>query len=262
MKSIIAGDWHGNLRAAVSVIDDAVTDRCKRVFQVGDFGVPFNSDPWYFDKISEYAVQKGVKVYFIDGNHENFNLIEEWVEHFDRDENGHILICDNLYYIPRGTVWEDEDGLTYAVMGGAASVDRQWRAKGYDWFEEEMITPQDVLNLHTNIAGRKIDVFLTHDCSDDTPWGFVLIPDPQSYLNRKVIDALLETINPTLHFHGHMHKHFEWVFTAKNGKKTQVHGLNMENERHSRGILDSETLTFESIPYHGVIDPLDPIFQW
>jgi diadenosine tetraphosphate (Ap4A) HIT family hydrolase len=59
-----------------------------------------------------------------------------------------------------------------------------------------------------------------------------------------------------MHFHGHMHKRYEW---DNNGTKTI--GLNLENERHSRGVLDTKDNSFEFNPYQVQIDPLMPVWK-
>lgn len=248
MKSLIAGDWHGSISAAKGCIEQASEEGCTRVIQVGDFGIPFYTGSDFLDRVSDLGVEHDVEVFFLDGNHENFDTVEKWVNTYKRDPNGLIPILPNLTYMPRGAVWKDEDGLVYAVMGGAASIDRDWRTIGFDYFPQELITPGDVFRFFNKASDfEKIDVLLTHDCSDRTDWGFALIPDSKSQMNRRVIDEILDYLKPDFHFHGHMHKRYEWVLNGI----TKVYGLNLENERHSRGVLevDANGATFEYYPY-------------
>ena len=247
-KSLIAGDWHGSRRAAQACIEQAVEEGCSRVFQVGDFGVPFYTEDDFLDVVSRMAYAAGIKVHFLDGNHENFDTIEGWLENGERDQNGHIKVRPSLYYMPRGTVWKDEDGLTYAVMGGAASIDRDWRTLGFDYFPQELIAAGQVLRLFHNVEEvGKVDVLLTHDCSDYTPWGSQMVAASKCQQNRRVIDGILDFVKPDFHFHGHMHKMYDWWYKDQ----THVYGLNLENERHSRGVLETNAkgTTFEYYPY-------------
>ena len=249
MKSLIAGDWHGSILAAKGCIEQAVEEGCTRVIQVGDFGIPFYTGNDFLERVSALAVEADIEVLFLDGNHENFDTVEKWVNTYKRDDRGLIPVLPNLTYMPRGSVWKDEDGLVYAVMGGAASIDRDWRTRGFDYFPQELISPDDVFRLFIKASyfENNIDVLLTHDCSDRTDWGFALIPDSQSQMNRRVIDEILDYLKPDFHFHGHMHKRYEWVLNDT----TKVYGLNLENERHSRGVLevDAKGTTFEYYPY-------------
>lgn len=256
-KILVAGDWHGNSYAAQSCMEDAERENCDAIFQVGDFGVSPGPDrPIRFvTNVSNLANRWGIPVYFIDGNHENFDAIDEWLANADRDENGHIEVATNVFYVPRGSVWEWDDKV-YAAMGGAASIDRDWRTEGYDYFKQELIGFSEVYELFNKndlLDGRRIDYFFTHDCSDRTPWGFQLVPDSLSQRNRQAIDNILHIIKPRYHFHGHMHKRYEW---DNNGIITT--GLNFENERHSRGVLNTETGEFSFLPWHRIADPLDP----
>ena len=269
-KILVAGDWHGNSYAAQSCMEDAERENCDAIFQVGDFGVSFGIDrPIRFvTNVSNLANRWGIPVYFIDGNHENFDAIGEWVNNADRDENGHIEVATNLFYVPRGSVWRWGDK-TFAAMGGAASIDRDWRTEGFDYFPQELISYADGLRLIENdskFAGR-IDYFFTHDCSDRTPWGFQLVPDILSQRNRQTIDNLLNILRPRYHFHGHMHKMYDWWENYGQLNQpdvydvTHVYGLNFENERHSRGVLDVSKFPYDEfsfVPWKRRIDPLDP----
>jgi UDP-2,3-diacylglucosamine pyrophosphatase LpxH len=244
-KLLICGDWHGSTRAVESCLEDAQRDKVDAIFQVGDFGVSFSGDEYFPKAVAQRATAAGIPIYFIDGNHEHFPTIEHWLEK-PRNDDGHIQVKYNLFYIPRGTIWE-WNGKVFAAMGGAASIDRDWRTEGVDYFRDELITANQTfqfLNLfdHWN---RGVDYFFTHDCSDRTPWGFQLIPDRDSQRNRQVLDGIIDYVRPAMHFHGHMHKHYEW-----DNRGTMTYGLNMENERHSRGVLDIESGRFDLSPHH------------
>lgn len=245
-KLLIAGDWHGSKYAAASSMADAERDNCDAVFQVGDFGVTFGDSDWFLNQVSGMATTYRIPVYFIDGNHENFDRINGWLRDLPRNDNGHIQVKPYLYYVPRGSVWEWE-GKTFAAMGGAASIDRGVRTEGIDYFKDELITAKQTYDLLDAVDnhGKRVDYFFTHDCSDYTPWGFILIPDKDSLHNRRVLDGIINYVRPANHWHGHMHKRFEW-----NNSGTMTYGLNMENERHSRGILDVATGQFEFCTYH------------
>jgi predicted phosphodiesterase len=251
-KLLVAGDWHGSTAAAQSCFEDAEREKCDAIIQVGDFGVTFGATRpvRFIVNVSNLASRWGIPVYFIDGNHENFNVIGDWVDNLDYDENGHIPVATNLTYIPRGAVWEWDDK-TFAAMGGAASIDRDWRTEGHDYFKDELITTGDVYRLlnKVDVHGKRVDYFFSHDCSDRTPWGFSLVPDSDSQRNRQVVDGILDYVKPRMHFHGHMHKHYEW-----DNKGTMTFGLNLEQERHSRGVLNVSTGEFEYIPYRRPVD--------
>lgn len=253
MKILVAGDWHGNVYAAEESILLAKREGCERIVQVGDYGVAFNidGDPLgdkhcaFSYRVSTLASMHGIPVYFIDGNHENFNLIGRWLKERPKNRDGHIEVFLDLFYIPRGSVWE-WGGKWFVGMGGAVSIDREWRTLGLDYFEEEMITYADGIRMYGNLRAKgvdQVDYFISHDASDSTPWGFRLIPDERSAANRRVIDNILEGIQPRFHFHGHMHKGYEW----ENGR-TMTYGLTFENHRYARLVLDTDTDEIQWVP--------------
>lgn len=259
MKNLlVAGDWHGNSYAAQSCFEDAERYNCDAVFQVGDFGVSFGpSRPIRFvQNASTIARKWGIPLYFIDGNHENFDVVFDWDKNGERNRDGHVEVAENVFYVPRGTIW-DWDGKVFAAMGGAASIDRDWRTLGYDYFPEELISTAQTYHMLNDFDEnwKQIDYFFTHDCSDRTPWGFQLVPDKESQRNRRIIDGLVDYTHPRWHFHGHMHKFYDW-----NNNGTKTIGLDFENQRNSRGVLHLDTDEFEIVPWKRTIDASRP--QW
>jgi hypothetical protein len=75
------------------------------VIQVGDFGYGwrFNGDDTchFTDKVSKDATEAGVPVWWIDGNHENFDHLTE-IGAFDSKEP--FEVAPNVIHIPRGTI--------------------------------------------------------------------------------------------------------------------------------------------------------------
>ena len=103
-----------------------------------------------------------VKVLFIDGNHENFeklnNLpIEEW--HGGKTHK----ITDNIRHLMRGQVFEIA-GKKVFTFGGGLSIDKQYRIPGISWFPEEMPTNNEyeegINNLEKN--DWKVNYIITH----------------------------------------------------------------------------------------------------
>jgi UDP-2,3-diacylglucosamine pyrophosphatase LpxH len=147
------GDIHGMpgvLREVLKKIeehnkmcDDYTTPEKKItvVVQVGDMG-------WYVDRIAGFvrvAAESSIPIYFIDGNHEDFLLLqmEEVTE-----------MGKNLFFVPRGTVLE-LDGRTVALIGGAGSVDKAYNKS---WSSLENITLPQLKKL----GGVKPDILVTH----------------------------------------------------------------------------------------------------
>ena len=162
---IITGDLHGDYdvqklkRGNNPELDDAKKE--DYLIICGDFGMVWDDSPtdlWWRKWLNE----RPYTVLFIDGNHENFDLLdayptEEW--------HGGMVhrIMPSVLHLMRGQVFEI-DGKTFFTMGGAQSHDIAQRVEGESWWrrelpsEAEMKQARQALNAH-NWA---VDYVLTH----------------------------------------------------------------------------------------------------
>ena len=105
-------------------------------------------------------------VLFIDGNHENFDLLYSYPV---REWNGgkvHFIKPD-IIHLMRGQVFELEDN-TIFTFGGATSIDKFMRTEGLTWWALEMPTHEEldegIANL--NRYNNKVDYIITHSCGE------------------------------------------------------------------------------------------------
>ena len=113
--------------------------------------------------IQKWWKDKPFTVAWIDGNHENFALVnqlpmETW--------HGGIIhrVADNIVHLTRGQVFEF-NGEKYFTMGGARSVDKMYRTPYVSWWPEEIPSATDFMHGFLNLAanGSKVDYVLTHE---------------------------------------------------------------------------------------------------
>lgn len=134
------------------------------LIQVGDFGV-WGKDLPYLIKA---AKQSPIPIYFIDGNHEDFGIIDEWIAQMDEEGSSvYHLLKDKLIYVRRGSILQ-LDGRTIAFLGGAASIDkageRHFQQRAYDDYGE-LVKPADVARLKAAfnaLPEKKVDLMFTH----------------------------------------------------------------------------------------------------
>lgn len=153
MAIYIVGDLHGDWRVLHNIYYHVNSE--DTVIQVGDFGIYRRR---LLDLSKEFPKGFSCKLYAIDGNHEDFNIINGW----SKDEPTEFYT--NFFYAPRGYVTTIETQLI-AFLGGAESVDKAWRIKSgpdRDWFFEERIQQDDVNRLMKNLNGQSPDVLITH----------------------------------------------------------------------------------------------------
>ena len=163
------------------------------ILQVGDFGF------WPgLPKCNLSRINNGdTKIYFCDGNHEDFHALNSL-------ENNEV--SENIFYMKRGSTLKLPDGRNVLFMGGAHSIDMEWRTPGFDWFPEETIHDKDMENL----PEEKIDILISHTCSTElygNMAGAYNIYDPSRFYLSKII----ELYSPKLWFFGHWHRYNEGV---------------------------------------------------
>lgn len=248
MKSVIAGDWHGNTVAARRAMHFAEREEAEEVIQVGDFGFGWSKSKTgdaFVESVSRAAHAYQTNVYWLDGNHENFDLLEGF-GYFKHD--GPVEIAERVFYIPRGTVLE-RFGWSVLCIGGAYSVDKKYRTEGKSWWPQEEITEED---LEKCAEAGEVDVVLSHDVCNS---GFVGALSqavnnnraemqhlvwkndqafPGAAPNRHALELVLESAKPKLWVHGHYHSPYR--VELANG--TKVVGLDMETEVGALAVID------------------------
>lgn len=98
----------------------------------GDFGIPWTDPAQGPDRemLEEIACWP-YTVAFVDGNHENFALLNQYPVVEWKGGQAHQLL-PNLFHLMRGELFTLE-GRTFFTMGGAMSTDRWIRREGISW---------------------------------------------------------------------------------------------------------------------------------
>jgi Icc-related predicted phosphoesterase len=193
----VVGDIHGEFGAFWDAVDDKIAqvgEKPSLIIQVGDFG-------YFSPGISQWKNDLAIPVMFIDGNHEDFDLLDM------------IIPTQLLFHIPRGTVCEFE-GKRIAFCGGGESIDRAYRKEGISWWRDERVRRSDIEKVIENVDGKPIDYLITH-CPpvsiihshfpklDHEDWG---LPADWKDESGIMIQELWDRLgNPNL-ICGHMHK--------------------------------------------------------
>ncbi len=135
------------------------------VIIAGDFGLIWNGD-----KEDQYWLKwldqtKSFTTLFIDGNHENFDLLEQYPIELWQGGLVH-RINNSVLHLMRGQVYEIE-GLTFFTFGGAASHDQAFRSEGKSWWAREMPSEDEYQLGLANLEKHhwKVDIVITHTCT-------------------------------------------------------------------------------------------------
>lgn len=158
----ITGDTHGDyVRFIENNLGDYNWSEDDYLIICGDFGFVF-LDSYVERSYLDYMEQKPYTILFCDGNHESFPLLDSYPE--EEWHGGRIhRIRDNVFHLMRGQVYEI-DGKKIFTMGGAYSIDKEYRKLGYSYWEEELPSKEEYEEATSNLTkhNNKVDIIITH----------------------------------------------------------------------------------------------------
>lgn len=130
----------------------------------GDFGAVWDSKTLAAD-LRPYT-DLPFTVLFVDGNHENFDLLETFpVEEW---HGGKVRrIKPDIIHLTRGQVFEIE-GKSFFTFGGATSIDKFMRRAGLSWWKQELPTYEELDEGVSNLKkhNNEVDYIVTHACGE------------------------------------------------------------------------------------------------
>lgn len=168
----ITGDIHGHYDIEKIWNWAKNTDFNEKTYLIitGDFGLIFYGK--YAKKYQDLELPNLKKLnsmpfttLFVDGNHENFDRLNDKNE-FKRElwNGGEISrIMPNIIHLRRGQIFEI-DGVKFFTLGGALSLDKNLRKPHVSWWEEELISNKEIMVSYDNLKKNnlKVDYIITH----------------------------------------------------------------------------------------------------
>lgn len=212
-RVFITGDLHAGHDGRIDDIFEFEEDYCinhnieftkdDTLIILGDFGYIFAPKPSITEEIDlEMFKDFGFTTAFIDGNHDNHPRINAFPEAQWHGGKVH-QINESLYHLCRGEVFQFGDKKIMTI-GGAASIDKEWRVEGESWWATELLSKADEDNIFDNLEKNKdIDIILTHTCPTDMiPYlGYFPKLDP----TNKVLQEVWDRTSADWYF-GHFHE--------------------------------------------------------
>lgn len=236
---LFVGDVHGNLAYLMRAMIKASRLGIKNVVQVGDFHIYSSQEQDKLERVQRNLCKQfgfPVIVHFIDGNHENFNLIDP------HDDSPIGIIPEVLYYYPRGTTLKLE-GVNIGFFGGAHTINQHLYVAGHSWFPDEIPNYGDIERALSNFTDNPIDVLVTHDIPNfaEKQVRYDPIPgEPIHYVSkqdeddsrvvRETIENIVDYVNPRIVIHGHWHYFNHDSYHRDSGDNTMVDVVSLAHD--------------------------------
>ena len=157
----VTGDLHGD----IDRFKDYEYKKLKHgdtLLVCGDFGFIWEGTKKE-EQILDRLEEKPFDICFIDGCHENFDILET----FDIEEwkGGYVRrIRSNIRHLLRGQIYEIEKKRIFA-FGGGHSQDFEYRIETGHWWEQEQPTHKEILYAIDNLERyhNTVDYIITHE---------------------------------------------------------------------------------------------------
>lgn len=160
----ITGDLHGEIdidKLSLKYWKDRYN--CTELVILGDFGLIFNDPQVKTEKYwLDWLNNMPWTTLFIDGNHENFDLINKLP--IITKYNGKVgVVSDKIYHLRRGEIYNINNNKIFC-FGGAESIDKHWRILGKSWWNEEIpsISEQNYALDNLEKIQYNVDYVFTH----------------------------------------------------------------------------------------------------
>lgn len=218
MAIYITGDTHGDFtRFSTKRLRKRGIELTKDDYVIicGDFGgVWYNQDhPSYKADLywQKWLANKPWTTLFVDGNHENFSVlnsypVEEWC-----GGRVHHIVKDKVIHLMRGEVFTIE-GKTFLAMGGATSHDKEYRKENISWWKEEEPSCREWSNAYENLCSHHfyVDYVITH-CAPH----LLAVDDTSVEREFRILFSETDLCFKRWYFgHYHMDKSFPKYFTC------------------------------------------------
>ncbi len=156
----ITGDVHGNL----ADLDSRNINKLKKddvLIIAGDFGFIWDNSKTELKALKKLSKRK-YKILFVDGVHENFELLEQYEEVSLFGAKAR-KIAENTYQLCRGEIYNIDNKTIFCLGGG--EVDDPFEKTDSNPMYSPMPTDDQLEHAVDNLQkiGKKVDVIITHE---------------------------------------------------------------------------------------------------
>jgi len=211
----ITGDTHGKLdiaRFSSRYFPSAMKlTKSDYLIICGDFGAYMYGNK-NDEELLDFWESQPYTVLFLDGNHENFNRLEE-IEVTKWNGGKVQYLRPSVIHLMRGQIYTIE-GKKFFVFGGAKSIDKSSRIENISWWAAEEANyaecEEALANLET--ISNSVDYILTHAAPE---WikknifkQIFKMSSNDISITERFLDEVLNNVKYDYWFCGHYHKDF------------------------------------------------------
>ena len=197
----ITGDIHGDL----SDIESRNIGKIKKgdvLIVTGDFGFLWDNSKSEIKALKKLSKKK-FTILFVEGVHENFDMINERKE-VELFGDFAKKIADNIYCLKRGVVYTIE-GKSVFCLGGGTVEDPIERTDNDPLNDKAMPTDEELQQAVNNLQNirRKVDIIITHEAPASVKR---LIRRDSSINDLNIfLDTLLHNVKYKMWYFGSLH---------------------------------------------------------
>ena len=225
----ITGDTHGEIdfdRLKLYFNRKYISEKDYLII-LGDAGIVW-SEKTLSKTILEYQ-KLGITIFYIDGNHENFALLNSFP--ILKLNNAHVhAISDNIFHVLRGEILII-NGVKFLCVGGAESIDKNTRIENINWWKDETLT-----EYQTNRAiykaceyDLKIDYILSHAAPSTIHRKQLQYKESESTIQLDIIDKHIK-YNKWYFGHYHIDKTFDNKFRCFYNDVLEISIMNSDKD--------------------------------
>lgn len=208
----ITGDTHGDedrFKKGISKYDKLLK-KGDRLIVCGDFG--YISDNSYKERMFLRDLsERDYQILFVDGNHENFELIEEIPVSKWCGGKVHVIREDlektpKIIHLMRGQVFQINKYKIF-TFGGGYSIDKERRVPFRSWWPQEMPSKEEMKEALKTLQknNNKVDFIVTHAAPRSVMEQYNILTPEEEPLNN-FLEYIKNTVEYKHFYMGHLHK--------------------------------------------------------